>query len=215
MNSGRTFRRSSILVLEMDGFAKWGRYDRYLGYEIDPTITPTRPLPEGARLLPSVCLRGRDLRCRCMHRQPPICPNQELPDGWRERAATVLKKERTGVAISGLANAWQYFVLLALASTHRTGLCALIVPYEWVSRPSAAALRDHITAQRWNVTVYRLVDATFSSVLTTASITVVDKSGRDGRWSYFEETADGAFGSRIPKRRSRRRYSVRSGPVTR
>ena len=73
------------------------------------------------------------------------------------------------------------------------GLCALVIPYEWVSRPSARALRGFIEEQRWGVNVYRLVDTTFDSVLTTSSITIVDKAKRSGLWSYFEETADGDY----------------------
>ena len=69
----------------------------------------------------------------------------------------------------------------------------LIIPYEWVSRPSARALRTFIEKQSWEVNVYRLVDTTFNSVLTTSSITIVDKAKRTGAWSYFEETAEGDY----------------------
>ena len=118
---------------------------------------------------------------------PPFVRNQELPRGWRTRIAGLLRK-RTGVTISGLANAWQYFFLLSLASTKPDGLCVLVIPYEWVSRPSAAALRSFIRTNKWVVDVYRLVDHTFKSVLTTASITIIDKSQSSGKWRYFEQT---------------------------
>lgn len=39
----------------------------------------------------------------------------------------------------------------------------------------------------------RLIDTTFDSVLTTSSITIVDKAKRDGQWLYFEETAQRAY----------------------
>jgi type I restriction-modification system DNA methylase subunit len=52
-------------------------------------------------------------------------------------------------------------------------------------------IREYIVANAWNVSVYRLVDTTFNSVLTTSCITIVDKSKREGKWSYFEEMADG------------------------
>ncbi len=54
-------------------------------------------------------------------------------------------------------------------------------------------LRDYIHSQGWGVRVYRLVDTTFDSVLTTSSITLIDKSSSDGDWRFFEETADGAW----------------------
>jgi hypothetical protein len=43
------------------------------------------------------------------------------------------------------------------------------------------------------VSVYRLVDTTFDSVLTTSSITIIDKAKRDGVWNYYEETAGGEY----------------------
>jgi hypothetical protein len=95
--------------------------------------------------------------------------------------------------VSGLANAWQYFTLLALASTKATGLVALVIPYEWVSRPSAKALRDYIADNGWDVAAYRLRDETFHRVLTTSSIAIIDKRGTGGKWQYFEETVDGDY----------------------
>jgi hypothetical protein len=118
--------------------------------------------------------------------------NQDLPLGWRQRVSTILE-QRTGVALSGLANAWQYFFLLSLATTKSNGLVALVIPYEWVSRPAAKLLREYISRQKWNVSVYRLVDTTFDSVLTTSSITLVDKAKRDDVWSYYEETSAGEY----------------------
>jgi hypothetical protein len=123
---------------------------------------------------------------------PPYVRNQDLPEGWRQQAALTIER-RTGVKISGLANAWQYFFLLALASTNDDGLVALVIPYEWVSRPSSKALRAYIEAQGWNVSVYRLHDNTFDRVLTTASITLIDKSIRSGKWLYYREVDEGAF----------------------
>jgi len=38
-----------------------------------------------------------------------------------------------------------------------------------------------------------LVDTTFNSVLTTSSITIVDKAKKKGAWSYFEETSAGKY----------------------
>ena len=73
------------------------------------------------------------------------------------------------------------------------GFCVLIIPFEWVSRPSARNIRSFILQNGWNVDVYRLVDETFDSVLTTASITVVDKLESQGQWRYFEETDTGKY----------------------
>jgi hypothetical protein len=95
--------------------------------------------------------------------------------------------------MSGLANAWQYFFLWSLATTCETGLSALVIPFEWVSRPSAKAIREYIKEKRWKVSVYRLLDSTFHRVLTTSSITIVDKIGTTGEWEYFDQQGDGTF----------------------
>lgn len=173
-------------------FAQYGRYSEYVGYEIDPLRSKGAKLPSHVRLINRCAFSDNIEDADVCIGNPPFVRNQDLPAGWRERASEVLKR-RTGVTVSGLANAWQYFFLLSLASSRPKGLCALVIPYEWVSRPSARALREYIIDQGWNVSVYRLVDTTFDSVLTTSSITIVDKAGRTGKWEYFEETADGAY----------------------
>jgi hypothetical protein len=173
-------------------FALAGKYSRYVGYEIDADRCRTARLPSRAELLNRCAFSEAVLDADLCIGNPPYVRNQDLPSGWRQRAAAVIQK-RLGIGISGLANAWQYFALLALASTKADGLVALVIPYEWVSRPSACGLRDFIKQNKWDVTVYRLRDETFNRVLTTASITVVDKRHSTGRWRYFEEDHDGQY----------------------
>lgn len=167
-------------------FARCGAYDRYIGYEIDWTRAPSQPLPVNAEIAHQCAfaevVEGVDLAIG----NPPFVRNQDLPAGWRQKVTDQLER-RSGIAISGLANAWQYFFLLSLVSVAEDGLCAIVIPYEWVSRPSAAQLREFIRSKNWNVDVYRVADATFGGVLTTSSITIVDKRGSDGRWRYFEQ----------------------------
>ena len=81
-------------------------------------------------------------------------------------------------------------MLLRLLKTRPTGLVALVIPYEWVSRPSAEALRDYIRDQGWSVTVYRFQKPIFDGVLTTASVSIIDKKSHHGHWNYFEITSD-------------------------
>ena len=173
-------------------FARYGSYRQYVGYEVDSQRFRNVNLPPSA-----------ELRYRCAFSDviddadvcignPPFVRNQDLPQGWREQVAQILL-ERTGVALSGLSNAWQYFFLLSLASLRADGLSALIVPFEWVSRPSVRPLREYILENRWSVRVYRLVDTAFNSVLTTSSITIIDKADRKGGWSYFEERTSGTY----------------------
>ncbi len=173
-------------------FAKGQHYLEYCGFEIDPRRSAQEPLPERASLLHQ-CAFSEDIDDAdvCVG-NPPYVRNQDLPNGWRQRAADSLFA-RTGVCLSGLANAWQYFFLLGLASTKTDGLLALVVPYEWVSRPSVRGLREFIVGHGWEVRVYRLRDETFARVLTTSSITIVDKAATSSAWHYFEETPEGGF----------------------
>lgn len=59
--------------------------------------------------------------------------------------------------------------------------------------PLRAVLREFIKGHKWEVRVYRLRDETFERVLTTSSITIVDKNTHSSKWHYFEETEGGAF----------------------
>ena len=190
-NLVHTRGRSIGTVLDFgagDGrFAVGGQFNRYVGYEIDPDRWRGAKLPARAELIHRCAFRGRLASASLAIGNPPYVRNQDLPAGWRERAAQVVR-ERTGVSLSGLANAWQYFFFLALAATSRRGLIALIVPYEWVSRPSSMALRDYVGRNKWDVSVYRLPEKVFGDdVLTTASITLIDKLSRNGVWRYFKE----------------------------
>ena len=173
-------------------FGRAGKFHSYIGYEIDCKRWGHVELPQGARLVNQCafaeCAEDADV---CIG-NPPYVRNQDLPRGWRQRAAEILQT-RSGIGLSGLANAWQYFFLLSLVSTKPDGLVALVIPYEWVSRPSAAAIRDYIKAKGWSVSVYRLRDETFPRVLTTSSITIVDKADRRGRWRYAEEIGSNRF----------------------
>lgn len=173
-------------------FARYGIYDSYVGYEIDPSRCSLKDLPGHAEIV-NACAFSEDIHDAdlCIG-NPPYVRNQDLPEGWRQQAAATVER-RTEVKISGLANAWQYFFLLSLASTHDDGLVALVIPYEWVSRPSSAALREYIRAQGWGVSVYRMHDKTFDGVLTTSSITVIDKAADKRVWRYFRENDDGSF----------------------
>jgi hypothetical protein len=173
-------------------FAQAGMYTSYTGFEIDRSRYANVRIPVNAKII-NACAFSKDIQgVSCCIGNPPYVRNQDLPIGWRQSAAEVIER-RTGVQISGLANAWQYFFLLALASTGADGLVAIIVPFEWVSRPSSAALRDFIKSEGWGVSVYRLGDSTFESVMTTASITIVDKREKNGRWRYYREDENGLF----------------------
>jgi hypothetical protein len=192
----RQRRRRPGLVLDLGAgdarFARHGVYAQYLGIEIDPSRAPAEPLPPNAVLTHRCAFSHPVVNADICLGNPPYVRNQDLPSGWRELAATVIL-QRIGVRVSGLANAWQYFMFLALANTKADGLVALVVPYEWVSRPSARSLRDYVRQNGWDVDCYRLRDGTFDHVLTTCSIAIIDKRRTTSKWSYFEENEEGDF----------------------
>jgi len=173
-------------------FARAGQYDRYIGYEIDWTRCPPDELPANAVIAHQCAFSETVTHADLAIGNPPFVRNQDLPVGWRLKVARKLE-QRSGVSISGLANAWQYFFLLSLLSVAEDGLCAIVIPYEWVSRPSAENLRTFIKANEWDVDVYRVADAAFGDVLTTSSITIVDKRSRRGRWRFFSADGNGGF----------------------
>jgi hypothetical protein len=173
-------------------FAKFGNYKQYLGYEIDLNRWPIDGLPKRAKLIGECAFAAEVRDADACVGNPPYVRNQDFPLQWRKRAAAVIRS-RTEVSISGLANAWQYFTFLALASTKADGIVALVIPYEWVSRPSSRALRDFIEQYKWEVSIYRLRDETFASVYTTSSIAIIDKSRLSRRWNYYSENLNGTF----------------------
>lgn len=159
----------------------------YVGYEVDRSKFDGVKLPSNATIVNGCAFLSEMHNADICMGNPPYVRNQDLPVGWREHASQVIER-RTGVKVSGLANAWQYFTLLALASTADDGLCALVIPFEWVSRPSAKNLRDFIHRNGWAVSTYRLADTTFGSVLTTASLTIIDKRGSNAGWRFFDSS---------------------------
>lgn len=173
-------------------FARAGAYAEYIGYEIDNARCQHAVLPPNATLVNRCAFADTITDADVCLGNPPYVRNQDLPEGWRRRAAEVVR-QRTGIDVSGLANAWQYFALLALASTKPDGLVALVIPYEWVSRPSARALRAFIESNRWEVSTYRLRDERFRQVLTTSSITIIDKAKSSVKWNFFAEADDATY----------------------
>lgn len=175
-------------------FARGAVYDSYVGFEVDPARSAGAVLPRNARIEHKCAFSPLRRRFDVSVGNPPFVRNQDLPASWRERAARVIHA-RTGAELSGLANAWQYFFFLSLISVGENGLVALVVPYEWVSRPSSRTLREYIQRQGWSVSVYRLPEASFAGVMTTSSITVIDKADRSGAWQYFATNLRGAYAS--------------------
>jgi hypothetical protein len=186
-------------VLDMgagDGrFARFGRYDAYTGIEIDPDRIPRRLPNKKARVIQGcVFARKRGGFDACIG-NPPYLRHQDIEMPWKQETIDTLSAQ-LGFTLSGHANLFIYFMAQGLLRTTDDGLCALLVPFDWVHRPSGRGLRDWIEEKRWQVTVYRFVAPVFDAVETTATISVIDKSVRSGDWHYYNIDADGSISKR-------------------
>lgn len=158
-------------------------YDSYTGVEVDEHKVRAASVPSCAQLVHADAMLwskgGYDL---CIG-NPPYIRYHGLDTEWREDVLVALKAA-TGVALKRTANAFVIFLLKALQQTADDGLIVQLVPFEWVTRPSALELRAHIKKNRWATTVYRFDSEIFPTVLTTASITIIDKRRKDPNWKF-------------------------------
>ena len=167
-------------------FARGGAFRRYLGVEIDLEKSPAGDLPLGAELVHADALDVQGKFDLCIG-NPPYTRHHLIGKRWRKHAREIIEAE-TGVHVSELANLYLYFVWLGLLRTRPSGLLALVIPYEWVSRPSAKSLREYLAEKGYGVNVYRFEQKArvFAKVKTTACITVIDKSAGKHTFSCWE-----------------------------
>ncbi|WP_200379505.1 class I SAM-dependent methyltransferase [Rubrivivax gelatinosus] len=162
-------------------FAQAGVFEHYTGFEIDSKRLPARTPDKASIRLESAfeaqCARGQFDVCVG---NPPYVRHHDLGLSWIEAAERRLKAI-DGYIADGRSNAYIYFTWLALDAVKNDGLVALVIPYEWISRPASGALRRYMHAQGWRVDVYHLEDARFERVLTTACIALIDKAPVDGQ----------------------------------
>ena len=189
-------------------------YKQYVGVERDKAKLPTK-VPRGASVVIGDALlwdqRGFDL---CIG-NPPYIRHHHLEPQWRTRVLETFEAE-DGVELKRTANLFVLFLMQALRCVAADGLVVQLVPFEWVTRPSAKELRDYITKNKWDVTVLRFNTEIFPRVLTTASISIIDKSSRAGRWNYGEIGKDGVITPRRQPSGSVRRvlgYEPRPGNI--
>jgi len=170
-------------------FAIGGKYRQYVGLEIDAARVKSANVPERGRLIRGCAFEHRDREYDACIGNPPYVRHHDIEDPWKVRIARQIKN-RLGIHLNQKCNLFLYFVCLGLAKTNDKGLVAFVIPYEWVSRPSAEPVRALIRAKRWDVNVYRFTKRVFPGVETTASISVIDKSGNSGCWTYFDILSD-------------------------
>lgn len=157
-------------------FASGGQFDEYIGFEIDKKRLPEQ-IPARATVKLQSAFAARNTRGAydvCIG-NPPYVRHHDLSDTWLETAEKRLRVI-DGYSADGRSNACIYFMWLALDAVKDDGLVALVIPYEWVSRPASEDLRRYMAANGWRVDVYHLEDAKFKRVLTTACVTIIDKA---------------------------------------
>ena len=171
-----------------------GRYKKYVGIERDKSKAFNAKMPLGAKLIvaDAFAWKGKDFDL-CIG-NPPYIRHHGLDPAWRDTALQTIIKNG-GPALKKTANAFIIFLAQALIRTNANGLVAQVIPYEWVTRPSASELRNFIDANGWSVHVYRFDTNIFPTVLTTASITIIDKSTREGKWHFGTITREGVVTS--------------------
>ncbi|WP_164110249.1 class I SAM-dependent methyltransferase [Stenotrophomonas riyadhensis] len=167
-----------------------GVYEKYIGIERDRSKVAAAKLPRNASLVVADALAWRQGGYSVCVGNPPYIRHHGLDSGWRDFALESIVADG-GPCLKKTANAFVIFLAQALLRTGDDGVVAQVIPYEWVSRPSAGELRDYIRANGWGVSVYRFDSNIFPTVLTTASITIIDKSVTTGEWRYGSITRDG------------------------
>lgn len=192
---GRKFGRVLDLGAGDARFAQDGRhFHEYLGVERDKSRYLDAKLPTNAVILHQDALDVRDNEFDLCIGNPPYIRHHHLEPAWRDHAHHQLK-EVGGPALKLTANLFVMFLAQALLLTKAAGLVVQLIPFEWVTRPSAAELREFIRKNGWGVKVYRFKADIFPTVLTTASITIIDKSQCNNEWIFGEIGRDGVIES--------------------
>lgn len=167
-----------------------GLYRNYTGIEIDKMKAHHAILPPEAELVVADALQWEGSDYSICVGNPPYIRHHGLESAWRDSALQRIQASG-GPALKKTANAYVIFLAQALMRTKADGMVAQVVPYEWVTRPSAKELRAYIEAKGWDVHVYRFDSNIFPTVLTTASITIIDKSTDSGQWKFGAITRSG------------------------
>ena len=166
-------------------FALGGSYSYYEGLEIDKNCKQYHKMPKRAIIKYGCAFDYPDGGYNACIGNPPYVRHHDIHWKWREKIINMVRDE-LNISLNRRVNLFVYFICLGLMKTKTNGIVGLIVPYEWVSRPSTKVLRDYISSNGWGVDIYRFKDEIFSGVLTTASITVIDKAKKDGRWKFYD-----------------------------
>ena len=181
-------RSSCGKVIDMgagDGRFAWGgTYSSYHGIEIDKMRYYPHRMPKRASIEYGCVFEYTERNYDTCIGNPPYVKHNDIGSKWREKIVECIDSELK-ILPNRQCNLYVYFICLGIIKTKPDGLIALIVPYEWVYKPSVKYLRDYINEQGWSIHVYRFKQDIFKRVETTASITIIDKAGRAGKWNFY------------------------------
>lgn len=166
-------------------FAKAGKYANYTGIELDRAKLKGWKPVLGARMEVGDALAWKGADYDLCIGNPPYIRHHHLDRDWQNGVIERIRQQ-CGYSLKQTANAFILFMMQGLICTGPKGMLAMLVPYEWVTRPSAKELREFIHAKGWETSVYRFSEAIFPSVLTTASIVIIDKSRHSEDWRFGE-----------------------------
>lgn len=170
-------------------FSSGGNYGSYIGFEIDEGRLPIGNLPTRATIKHECAFTSTEREFDLCVGNPPFVRHHDIDKSWYESVCSLLEAD-LGFRLDRRSNAFLLFLAKALIATKADGLVALVIPFEWVSRPAARGLREFIKKNKWEVRAYRFTEDIFHGVMTTASLTIIDKSKKNGKWSYFSISPD-------------------------
>ena len=145
-------------------FSVGGHYEAYDGVEIDPAACANAVGLPKVKIYQTCAFRLDQTNYDACIGNPPYVRHHDVEVPWRERTAAKISRN-LGFDLSAYSNLYLYFLCLALMKSREDGLVALVVPFEWVSRPSASSIRDYIKEKRWDVKVCRFKKSIFEGVL--------------------------------------------------
>lgn len=181
----KTFKRVVDYGAGDGKFAIGGDYGQYTGFEVDQKRLPTSNLPPNASVKKECAFLSTDADFELCIGNPPFVRHHDVDKVWYRDVCRNLDQQ-LGFRLDQRSNAFLLFLAKALLATNEKGIVALVIPFEWVSRPAAEGLRNYIKNRSWEVKVYRFTEDIFDGVMTTASLTIIDKSKKCDSWKYFE-----------------------------
>lgn len=203
------YRKSFGKVIDFgagDGRFAWSRrYSSYEGVEIDEIRYRNYRIPKRASIKYGCAFEYPKKNFDTCIGNPPYVSHNDIEARWRKKIMSYINS-CLNICLNGQCNLYVYFICLGIIKTKPDGLIALIIPYDWMYRPSVKALRDYVNKQGWSIHVYRFKTSIFNGVETTSSITIIDKMAEKSEWRFY--SVDGYLNVRRQKNMLGSKYSL-------